>query len=103
MPSRDVEKFASAHAARRGTAQPDAWAALNHFTDARIALGRTGGSWQTDTLLEFRLAHALARDAVVQTFEPESLAAGIRELGQATVLLNTAATSRDLFLQRPDL
>jgi ethanolamine ammonia-lyase small subunit len=85
------------------SSQPDTWAGLKQFTRARIALGRTGGSWRTETLLDFRLAHAGARDAVCQTFDPDCLTRQIRQLGYETAQLSTAAQTRELFLQRPDL
>ena len=85
------------------TAQPDAWAGLSRFTSARIALGRTGGSWRTETLLAFRLAHARARDAVGKVFAVESLEAQLHAAGRETVRLATAASSSSVFLKRPDL
>jgi ethanolamine ammonia-lyase small subunit len=81
----------------------DPWVSLRQFTKARIALGRAGGSWQSSTLLEFRLAHALARDAVNQPFDATALEQQIRQLGCETARLTTGATTRTLFLQRPDL
>jgi ethanolamine ammonia-lyase small subunit len=89
--------------AGQAASPPDAWAGLKQFTRARIALGRTGGSWQTGTLLEFRLAHALARDAVCQNFDIFALEKQIGQLGQETARLTTAAPNRSFFLQRPDL
>jgi ethanolamine ammonia-lyase small subunit len=82
---------------------PDAWSALNQFTCARIALGRAGGSWRTKTLLDFRLAHAQARDAVCRIFEPDSLVVQLRRSGYEAERLSTAANSHALFLKRPDL
>jgi ethanolamine ammonia-lyase small subunit len=82
---------------------PDSWAELKKFTDARIALGRAGASWRTETLLAFRLAHARARDAVCRPFEPEAVERPLRDLGYETMRLTTEATSRDVFLKRPDL
>jgi ethanolamine ammonia-lyase small subunit len=76
---------------------------LTNYTSARIALGRAGGSWRTQTLLEFRLAHAQARDAVGKAFEPDFLEAQLRLSGCETMQLSTAAHSKALFLKRPDL
>jgi ethanolamine ammonia-lyase small subunit len=103
MPNPQLEPSFLPATGKHVPAQPDAWSGLKQFTRARIALGRTGGSWQTETLLDFRLAHARARDAVCQTFDPDSLARQIGQLGYETAQLSTAAQTRSLFLQRPDL
>jgi ethanolamine ammonia-lyase small subunit len=81
----------------------DIWAPLRKFTSARIALGRAGSSVPTRHQLDFQLAHACARDAVWSHFDPEALAAGMRKLGQDVVTVESAASDRAEFLQRPDL
>ena len=92
----------------------DPWAALRRFTAARIALGRTGGSPRTATLLDFRLCHAQARDAVHAPFDAarlcDELSARLRDAGLASLfpsppcrLLTTAVSDRATFLARPDL
>lgn len=81
----------------------DAWEGLRQFTSARIALGRAGGSARTRTLLDFRLAHARARDAVLQPFHPDLLAAELTQAGFETHALATAVQDRSTFLVRPDL
>lgn len=80
------------------------WAALRRFTAARIALGRVGVSQPTAPQLAFQLAHARARDAVHQALDVASLLEGLQELsGQPALALHSAAASRDIYLQRPDL
>lgn len=81
----------------------DPWEHLKSLTSARIALGRSGGSVPTRELLAFELAHAQARDAVLSHFDAERLATEIASLGVGTILLHSAAGSRDEYLQRPDL
>ena len=84
-------------------AQRDPWNALTRHTSARIALGRTGGSLRCTSLLDFRLAHARARDAVQMEFHADSLCAALGRAGLETVRVETAAADRRTFLVRPDL
>ena len=83
------------------------WQALRQFTAARIALGRTGVSQPTLPQLEFQLAHARARDAVHLALDADALAtalaAGLPSPAPACVVLDSAADSRYVYLQRPDL
>lgn len=81
----------------------DAWEKLRQWTPARIALGRAGGSLPTAALLDFRLAHARAVDAVQQPFPAAEFARqlGHNELGR--LCLTTAVHDRSEYLRRPDL
>lgn len=79
------------------------WRVLSRFTPARIGLGRSGISLPTAAQLDFQLAHAQARDAVHRPLEVASLCADIEALGLSTVPLHSAATTRAIYLQRPDL
>jgi ethanolamine ammonia-lyase small subunit len=81
----------------------DPWQALGSHTAARIALGRTGGSLRTESLLEFRLAHAGARDAVHAPFDIAALEDALHSRGLEAERLATAATDRTTYLARPDL
>src|SRR5688572_20280502 len=81
----------------------DAWMNLRKATPARIALGRAGGSLPTHEWLDFKSAHAAARDAVHCEFDAEALAAEIRTLGVEAVIVDSAAADRHTYLQRPDL
>lgn len=86
---------------------PDPWQALRRFTDARIALGRTGVSQPTASQLAFQLAHAQARDAVHHPLDVARLAdeleAGLGLAPGSCLRLHSAAASRQAYLQRPDL
>ncbi len=81
----------------------DAWISLRSTTPARIALGRAGGSLPTREWLDFKSAHAAARDAVHCVFDAEQLAAEVRALGVDVVVVESAAGDRHTYLQRPDL
>ena len=83
--------------------QPDPWSPLRAHTAARIALGRSGGSLPTRAQLDFRLAHARARDAVLAEFDPQDLGAKLVALGEPVLIVDSAAQDRAEFLQRPDL
>lgn len=82
---------------------PDAWSLLREFTDARIALGRSGASLPTQEVLNFGLAHAQARDAIHQPFDSESLAQQLHKMGLKTLDAHSAAADRHTYLNRPDL
>ena len=65
-------------------------------TPARIAVGRVGTRYRTNTLLRFRADHAAAKDAVMSEVDPQLIA----KLG--FVELDSRAESKAHFLQRPD-
>ena len=75
------------------------WQELRRHTQARIALGRSGVSLPTSRQLAFQLAHAQARDAVHLELDAQALAA--QEPG--SIVLHSAAATRAIYLQRPDL
>jgi ethanolamine ammonia-lyase small subunit len=79
------------------------WGALRGLTAARIGLRRAGASLATAPLLEFKLAHARARDAVHETLDAERLLAELAPLGVAAKAIASAAENRQRFLLRPDL
>src|SRR3954462_14635208 len=85
------------------TVTPDPWDALRSATSARIALGRAGGSFPTRAWLDFKAAHAAARDAVRCVFDAERLATEICALGTHVVIVDSAASNQRTFLLRPDL
>ena len=81
----------------------DAWTNLRSATPARIALGRAGGSLPTRQWLDFKSAHAAARDAVHCDFDAERMAAELRALDADVIVVVSAAGDRHTYLQRPDL
>ncbi|EPR41606.1 Ethanolamine ammonia-lyase light chain [Desulfovibrio sp. X2] len=81
----------------------DSWQRLKAFTDARIALGRSGVSQPTAAHLRFSLDHARARDAVHLPLDQERLFAELADLGLAVVPLSSRARERREYLLRPDL
>jgi ethanolamine ammonia-lyase small subunit len=79
------------------------WASLRRYTAARIGLGRAGVSVPTAAHLGFQQAHAEARDAVHAPLDADALLAGLRGLGEAPLKVQSRATDRASYLQRPDL
>ncbi|MEI8154146.1 MAG: ethanolamine ammonia-lyase subunit EutC [Hyphomicrobiales bacterium] len=79
------------------------WSDLRRLTAARIGLRRTGASLATGPLLDFKLAHARARDAVHEPLDEARLIAELAGLGLETIASASAAESRKQFLMRPDL
>ena len=79
----------------------EAWEALAGFTPARVALGRAGNGLPTRRVLEFQLAHARARDAVLAPFDAAAVARALAPC--PAVLLETRARDRAAYLMDPDL
>jgi ethanolamine ammonia-lyase small subunit len=99
--SSSVSSLALQH--RQSQAVADPWAELRQYTDARIALGRCGSSVPLSAVLELRLAHARARDAVHSPLDTEQLKKQLIAAGLDVVLLHSGAVNRAEYLTRPDL
>jgi ethanolamine ammonia-lyase small subunit len=80
----------------------DPWITLRNFTNARIALGRTGTSIPLEEVLRFRLAHAHARDAVHSLADVAGLQQQLSALQAPVQALHSLAADRQEYLQRPD-
>ena len=80
----------------------DPWTQLKSFTRARIALGRAGSSLPTREILDFGLAHAMARDAVHLSLDVDALERDIQQLGFSTLKVHSRAPDRASYLLRPD-
>jgi ethanolamine ammonia-lyase small subunit len=73
------------------------------WTQARIGLGKVGHSIPTQELLNFKWAHAAARDAVLRNWKIESSRQALQEIQITSEILTSQAKSREEFLRRPDL
>ncbi|MDA1324919.1 MAG: ethanolamine ammonia-lyase subunit EutC [Proteobacteria bacterium] len=79
----------------------DPWARLRGFTKARIGLGRAGDAPPLESLLEFQLAHARARDAVHLPFDTDAIKDVLEDLNP--IVVASQADDRATYLRRPDL
>jgi len=82
--------------------EADPWLPLQKYTQARIALGRTGGSLPTQQLLHFNMAHAHARDAVYAELAIDQLTEQFSVFNLVVLQVKSMAASRAQYLQRPD-
>jgi ethanolamine ammonia-lyase small subunit len=80
------------------------WTALRTSTRARIGLGRAGDALPTAMLLEFRAAHAAARDAVHRALDVAALTQQTEHANLGSPLIvQSRARDRGEYLRRPDL
>jgi len=80
----------------------DPWIQLKTFTPARIALGRTGTAIPLKEVLQFRMAHAHARDAVYSLADVNTLQDQLSVFQLPVHVLHSSAADRHEYLQRPD-
>jgi ethanolamine ammonia-lyase small subunit len=83
--------------------EKDPWKSLKKYTQARIAIGHCGSSIPTDELLQFKLAHAKAMDAVHLPLKKEYISFELEKITSSRVLyLHSQARTRSEYLRRPD-
>jgi ethanolamine ammonia-lyase small subunit len=87
---------------KKNIIQYDSWMLLRQFTQARIALGKTGVSVPASENLQFKIAHAFARDAVHAVLNKTTLVNQLQKFNHPVVLLHSKAIDRQQYLQRPD-
>jgi len=80
----------------------DPWQNLRKFTDARIGLGRCGTSLPLNEVLDFKLSHARARDAVLQPMQTVKIQNELKENDIDSISLSSSVIDRSEFLTRPD-
>lgn len=88
---------------KRIGSEPDEWEFLKAYTNARIALGKTGVSIPLKESLQFKMAHAHAKDAVYSSLDIPALRADLSGTGLPVLTVHSQAENRDVYLQRPDL
>lgn len=77
---------------------------LNKFTNARIAIGHSGGHTRTKNWLDFQLDFAAAKDAVYNELDIAKLMEDIRQTTDCNVYqAHSLVATLDQFLTRPDL
>jgi ethanolamine ammonia-lyase small subunit len=83
--------------------QQDTWTSLKAHTHARIALGNVGGSLPTQEVLNFKLAHAEAKDAIFIPLNINELSKKIEQFDFPIFTLKSRIENRNEYLKRPDL
>jgi ethanolamine ammonia-lyase small subunit len=81
----------------------DPWSHLRRFTDARIALGRSGTSLPTREVLSLRLSQARARDAVARELDAEAMGSALGAFGLGLINAKSRCLDKAEYLRRPDL
>ncbi len=84
------------------TAHDKLWRRLREYTEARIGLGHTGGSITTEHHLAFQYAHACAQDAVWRPLDWDKVASDLQDRDLNLLKIESKATHRNEYLQRPD-
>ena len=79
----------------------DAFRILRQLTHARVGLGRAGDGLPTRVMLEFQMAHALARDAVHGSTDFDQIASALKP--RDIIKVKSAVDGRLTYLRRPDL
>jgi ethanolamine ammonia-lyase small subunit len=76
---------------------------LRAVTTARVGQERAGDGVTTREWLDFKMAHAEARDAVHAAMQVSPLLQSLRELKLDAIALESQAADRATYLRRPDL
>lgn len=81
----------------------DPWFRLKQYTSARIGIGRSGVAVPTKELLNFQMAHAKARDAVLTEINFKKICDSFKKQKLSFIELKSACETREIYLTRPDL
>ena len=81
----------------------DDWHILKKYTNARIALGRSGSSLPTNKVLEFRMAHALAKDAISTELDILNLEEDAKKLSLKSISVQSQISNGIDYLKNPNI
>jgi ethanolamine ammonia-lyase small subunit len=81
----------------------DDWHILKKYTNARIALGRSGSSLPTNQVLAFRMAHALAKDAINTELDTLNIVEDAKKLSLNSILVQSKISNRIDYLMKPNI
>lgn len=82
--------------------EKDNWKILKNYTNARIALGRAGTSLPTNEVLQFRMAHALAKDAITAKLDTLNLNEEAKKIGFNTINIKSSIANGSEYLRNPN-
>ncbi|MEZ7498775.1 ethanolamine ammonia-lyase subunit EutC [Flavobacterium sp. Arc3] len=80
----------------------DNWHQLKEFTNARIALGRAGNALPTNEVLQLRMAHALAKDAISTEIDVLNIKEDAKKIGLNIVFTQSQITNTSEYLRNPN-
>ena len=83
--------------------QEDPWSTLRTYSKARIALGHVGGSLPLREVLDFKLAHANAKDAINSVLDTEKLVTQLEAFEVPIFQVKSQIEHRNEYLKRPNL
>lgn len=86
---------------KKSLIQEDAWSDLKAYSNARIALGNVGGSLPLREVLNFRLAHAHAKDAIYTPLDSVRLKTECEKFGFPVFVLRSKITLETNTLNDP--
>jgi len=82
--------------------EKDSWDILKQFTNARIALGRAGNALPTHEVLQLKMAHSRAKDAIYSAIDIKALTTGFRSMQLQTITVKSEIASKHEYLINPN-
>ncbi len=82
--------------------EKDAWHLLTQYTNARIAMGRAGTSLPTHEVLQLRMAHSQAKDAISSEINAKDLNEKFRAQGLNSLCVQSQVMNKNDYLRNPN-